>query len=98
MEKPKLYKFKDTLAKRLKDPNFKKAWDASETEDRLIRSVLDARIRKNMSQKELADKIGTKQSAVSRFESGYTTNPTTKFLTALATALDLRLEITFKAK
>ena len=48
-----------------------------------------------MSQTDLAKKLGTKQSAVSRLESG-TFNPTLSFLKKLSKALDSSLVISFK--
>lgn len=87
--------FDDFFQEQMKDPEFKKEYDALEEEDRLIRAVLDKRIEKNMTQKDLADKIGTKQSAISRLESGGS-NPSFKFLQKIAKALDSKLEITFK--
>ena len=46
------------------------------------------------SVKELAEKIGTKQSVISRLESGRA-NPSVAFLKKLAEALHSRLEIKF---
>ncbi|MEK7157835.1 MAG: helix-turn-helix transcriptional regulator [Patescibacteria group bacterium] len=48
-----------------------------------------------MSQEALARKIGTKQSAIARFESGRT-NPTLSFLTNITTALNGKLTISLK--
>ncbi len=62
----KLISFDDDLKERLKDPAFKKAYDALEPEYAIIRAILDGRIKKKMSQKQLAKKVGTKQSAISR--------------------------------
>ncbi len=82
----------------LKNPAFKKAWDESAGEDRLIRTAIDARLKKKMTQAALAKKIGTKQSAVSRFESGKNKNPTIGLLRSLAQALGLEVEIRLKTK
>ncbi len=76
----------------LADPEVKRAYDALEPEFALIRSVIEKRLAKKMSQKDLADKMGTKQSAISRLESG-TANPSMKFLQKVATALDARLTV-----
>lgn len=78
----------------LKDPEFKRHYDALEPEFAVIRSVIGKRIEKKMSQKQLARKIGTKQSAISRLESGGS-NPSLKFLQKVATALGARLSISF---
>lgn len=98
MNKMKIHTYEDLRKKWMKDPAFKKAWDALEDEDRLIRATIDARLRKNMSQCELAEKMGTKQSAISRFESGKNKNPTLGLIRQLATALGLQVEIKLKTK
>lgn len=79
----------------LADPEVKKHYDALEPEYALIRSVIDKRLKKKMSQHELARKIGTGQSAISRLESGES-NPSMKFLQKVAYALGARLSITLQ--
>jgi ribosome-binding protein aMBF1 (putative translation factor) len=72
-----------------KDPEFKKAYDALEPEYTLIKKLIENRINKGA----LAKKMGTKQSAISRFEAGGS-NPTVAFLYKLADALGVQLKIT----
>ena len=72
----------------LKNPAFKEAYDALEPEFALI----EKRIRLGLSQKTLAKKIGTKQSAISRLESGES-NPTVGFLKKVAKALNAKVKI-----
>lgn len=43
--------FRDSLKEKLKDPEFKKEWDALEPEFRAIRQQLDAEARDNVSVK-----------------------------------------------
>ena len=76
----------------MKDPKFKKAYDDLEPEYSIIRAILKKRIEKKMSQKDLAKKLNTKQSAISRLESG-TYNPTLSFLKKLSVALGGKMEI-----
>ena len=76
----------------LKDPNVKKEYDRLGPKFDLIRSIIEKRIEKNISQKELASRMGTKQSALSRFESG-NYNPSLAFMQKVAQALDSKLEI-----
>ncbi len=55
----------------------------------------NSRVRnKKMTQAELAKRANTKQSNISRFESG-NYNPSVEFLRKIAGALDKRLEIKF---
>lgn len=78
----------------MKDPEFRKEYDALEPEYALINAIIEARIKKNISQKMLAKRLGTGQSAISRLESG-TYNPTFKFAQKLAKALETDLTFTF---
>jgi len=61
----------------------------------LISKIIEARKKKGLTQAELAKKVGTKQSAIARVESGIS-NPTVYFLEKLANALDIKLIIQFK--
>lgn len=79
---------------KLKDPQFKAEYDRLQPEFALIEAVLKARKEKGLTQKEIAEKIGTKQSVISRLEKGQA-NPTVSFLKKLAFALHTSLEIRF---
>lgn len=76
----------------LKDPKIKSAYERLKPRYALIRQVLDARLKKKMSQKTLAIKMGTKQSAIARFESG-NTNPTLSFIERLSHAIKTPLTV-----
>lgn len=82
----------EVLNNALKNPKFDKAYDDLEPEYAIIRAILKKRIESKMSQKDLAKKLGTKQSAISRLESG-TYNPTLSFLKKLSNALGGKLEV-----
>jgi ribosome-binding protein aMBF1 (putative translation factor) len=77
----------------LKKPGYKEAYDALEVEFALHDALIKMRIKGEMTQAQLAEKMGTKQSAIARFESGRS-NPTFDFIQRLATALGLKLSIT----
>jgi predicted transcriptional regulator len=76
----------------LKDPEVKKGYDALEVEYSIIAQVIQKRLEKGLSQKQLAKKIGTKQSAIARLEGG-NTNPTVSFLEKVSKALGSKLQI-----
>lgn len=80
--------------KKLKDPKFKAEYDRLQPEFALVEAVLNARKEKGLTQKEIAKEIGTKQSVISRLESGKA-NPTVAFLQKFAKALQSSLEIRF---
>ncbi len=87
--------FSEMKRELLADPEVKKHYDDLAPEYELIRSVIDKRLQKKMSQKELARKMGTGQSAISRLESGES-NPSFKFLQKVASALGSRLSISLR--
>ena len=76
----------------LKDPKIKEAYDSFELDFSIIRQILDKRLKRGISQKDLAKKIGTGQSAISRLESG-NYNPTLSFLKKISEALGSKLEV-----
>ncbi len=76
----------------LKDPEFKKAYDDLAPEFELIRLMIQKRIDEGITQKELARRAHTKQSAISRFESGRY-NPSLAWIQNLAHALDAKVRI-----
>ena len=76
----------------LKDKEIKAAYDALEPEYAIARAIIAKRLNKGMTQTQLAQKIGTKQAAVSRLESG-DSNPSVNFLKKVAKALGLRLVV-----
>ena len=51
----------------LSDPEVKKIYDDLEVEYQIISDMIALRNKKKLSQKELAKKMGTTQSALSRF-------------------------------
>lgn len=94
MSKITLRPFEEFKKEALRDPEIKKAYDDLELEFSIITQMLEKRIAKGMSQKELAEKVGTKQSAIARLESG-NSNPSVAFLEKVAKALDSKLRISF---
>ena len=82
-------KFKEEL---LKDPEVKKEYDRLGPKFQLITSLIEKRLEKGLSQKELAEKMNTKQSAISRLESSEY-NPSFDFIQKAAEALDAKVEI-----
>lgn len=89
--------FRETLNQQLKNPEFKKEWDALEPEFDIIKAIVDARSSQNMTQKELSEKTGIPQADISRLENG-TRNPTLKLLKRLADGLNMELGIVFVPK
>lgn len=78
----------------LRDPKNKREWERQKPEFDLIQAIIDARTKKGVTQKILANRMKTKQSVISRLESG-NANPSFKFVKRLATALGTKIQITF---
>lgn len=86
------------VAKRwLKEPGFKEGYDALEEEFSLASMLIAARARANLTQAELAAKMGTSQSTVARLESGVA-KPSLTTLQRYAKATGARLKITIEPK
>ncbi|MBX7237290.1 MAG: helix-turn-helix domain-containing protein [Caldilineales bacterium] len=75
-------------AERMQDPEFVAALAAREPAYQVAR----LRILRGLTQKQLADMVGTKQSSIARLESGVTP-PNLSFLYKVAAALGARVEV-----
>ncbi len=85
-----------TLHKKwMKDPEYRKEYEALEEEFALIAAVAKARARAGLSQEQLAKRMKTTQSAVARLESGRG-QPSTRTLARFAKATGHRLKISFE--
>ncbi|TVS09670.1 MAG: XRE family transcriptional regulator [Gammaproteobacteria bacterium] len=76
----------------IQDPAFKAEYDALEDEFALIRALIDARARAGLTQAELAERMGTTQSAIARMEGGRV-NPSIGMLRRYAEATGTRLRL-----
>lgn len=74
------------------DPELYDEYRALAPEYELIKQIIQARIEQDLTQQALADKIGIKQSNISRLESG-NYNPSLDFLKKVATGLGKKLHI-----
>lgn len=77
----------------LKNKDICSAYEAFDPEFEIIVALIKRRINKGITQQELAERVGMRQSAIARFESG-TYNPSLDFLKKITKALDVRLKIT----
>lgn len=88
----KEYRFEDDLKARLKNPEFKKAYDELEPEYMLIQALIDARKQQGITQKELSAKTGIDQADISKIENGKL-NISFKTMRKLAKGLGKTLQI-----
>ncbi len=80
----------------LKDPAYRDAYGDLEPEFQLAKALIDARSRANMSQSEVASRMGTTQSVIARLESG-TGNPSMSTLKRFAKATGAHLQISMES-
>lgn len=78
----------------MQTPEVKKEYEKLGPIYEIKKQIIKLRIEQGISQKELADKIGTKQSAISRLEND-DYNPSIDFLNKVANALGKKLEVRF---
>lgn len=74
------------------DKMLKSKYDELALRYELISKAIDARLKKKMTQEDVAQRMGTTKSSISRFESG-DYNPTVDFLIRLSSALGKTLKI-----
>lgn len=86
--------YQSFLDEQLKDPAFKKEYDALEPEFSIIQAIIDARKSAGLTQKELAQRTGIAQSDISKLETG-NANPSLKTLQRLAEGMGMRMRLTF---
>ena len=82
------------IARRMKDPEFRKIWEEGEADYQLGRQIIQARIDKKISQRELAKRANTTQAVISRIESR-DVSTTLQMATRIARALGKTLQISF---
>lgn len=81
----------------LKEPGYKKAYEALEPEFDLAHKLIAARVKSGLSQEELAVRMGTSQSSIARMESG-TAWPSMRTLARFAKATSCELKIEFLSR
>ncbi len=94
----KATRYQDLLNEQLRDPNFRREYEALEEEFTLATEIIALRKRLNLTQKELAERVGTSQPAIARVESGNYRNLSLSFLRRLADALEAVPEIHLRRK
>lgn len=78
----------------VKDPEYRREYEALEEEFALARAMIQARSRAGLTQEELAERMQTSQSTIARLEGGKAM-PSGKTLAKLAKATGTKLEIRF---
>jgi len=89
----KYFSAEELHRKWMKDPEYRREYEKLEPEFQIARQIIAARIKRKMSQKELAEKIGTGQAVISRLE-GMNAKPSISLLARVAEALKTQINVT----
>src|SRR4030042_2444410 len=81
----------------LKDPEFRKEYEALEPEYKLASALIRLRLEKGLTQEQLAQLLNTKQESIARLESGGSL-PSLSTVRKVADALDAEVEINLRPK
>jgi len=84
--------FQKHLEESLKDKDFKETYDKKELRFKVIDILVGIRVQYKLTQAELAKRLGTTQTVISRIESG-SVNVGIDFLQRVGTAFDKKIEI-----
>jgi DNA-binding XRE family transcriptional regulator len=88
------YTLEQSLEEALKNPEFKHIWEANSVRRELTKTIIGERIKRKLTQRELAERAGLKQSSIARVENGGTL-PSISTLARIAQAFGKRLSIQF---
>lgn len=92
----KAFTLSDAINKRCKDSKFKELYDRELMINAIATMVTELRIFSNLTQNELAELAGTKQSVIARLESGTDKRiPSLDLLGRIAKASNAKLSISF---
>ncbi len=81
----------------MKNLEFAEAYEEIQPEMSVIKAIVDARLSRNMTQKELAEATGIAQGEISKLENR-TRNPSIKLLQRLAEGMGMTLNVSFLPK
>lgn len=87
-------RFDDIKEKLMKDDEFKSEYEKLKPRYEIISQIIEARNEQHITQEELALRVGTQKSNISRLESG-SYNPSLDFLAKVAKSLgkEIRIQI-----
>ena len=88
-------KFNEVKQLLMKDIEFKEEYEKLKPRYDIISQIIEERAKQNITQEELAFRVGTQKSNISRLESG-TYNPSLDFLIKVAQSLGKEMQITLK--
>jgi DNA-binding XRE family transcriptional regulator len=81
----------------MKNPEYQREYDALEDEFAMAETFIRARAHANLTQEQVAERMGTTQSAVARLESGRS-KPSMRTLERFADAVGAKVKLVLEAK
>ena len=84
--------FEEKISKELLNPTFAKEYEALELQSKLAEQVIYWRQKRGLTQTQLANLLGTRQSSISRLEN-MSVLPSLSFLVRVADILGLKIDI-----
>lgn len=93
-KRPKVIPWEQVREELFRNPKVKKAYEDLQPEFAIVQALIDARVKKKISQKDLAKRMGTGQAVISRLENA-NASPSLSLIKRLANALNLKVELKF---
>ena len=92
--RPKAIPFEKLKADFIKDPKFRHEYEKLQPHFEIASQIIEARMKKCITQEGLAKRMGTGQAVISRLE-GANAKPSLSLIQRLADALELKFELKF---
>jgi len=92
MKKKKFYSHKELHREWMKDPQYRREYERLEPEFQIAQAIIEARVKKKITQTELARKANTGQAVISRLEN-MNSKPSISLIQKVADALGLKIKI-----
>ncbi|OGY22957.1 MAG: hypothetical protein A2172_03425 [Candidatus Woykebacteria bacterium RBG_13_40_15] len=96
-KRPNFTTYEQFKKKLLAKPGVRKEYDDLQPEFEIVKAIVEARIKKKISQEELAKRMKTGQAVISRLETA-TASPSLSQIRKLADALDLKVHLHFSSR
>ena len=89
--------YQQVIHEKLKDPDFRREWEAEEPKFQLIKAMLIGRAKRHLSQSQLSKISGIPQADIRRLEAGEA-SPTLDNICRIADAFDMNVKLAFEPK
>lgn len=96
-KRPKYLTYDQLQKLLLSTPGARKAYEDLQPEFAIVQAIIDARVKKKITQEELARRMGTGQAVISRLENA-NAKPSLSLIQRLADALGLKVELKFSPR